>query len=121
MSSLVKEEYSNGVEVTASPLSAKIRTLVLERLPLFLHERNDTQLKFSFQWLNSEKNFVVKTFRGLLITKSFVLGSTRRTQKQDASAIAYRSTAGPVFLRLSNTTDLDMYEYVHLQLQYAVY
>lgn len=110
MSSLVKEEYTNGTEVTAAPLSPKIRMLVLERLPLFLHERNASQLRFSFQWLNSEKNFVVKTFRGLLITKSFVLGSTRLFQKQDASAIAYRSTAGPVFLNLSNSTELDMYE-----------
>jgi hypothetical protein len=110
LSSLVKEEYGNGVEDTAAPLSTTIRRLVLERLPLFLHERNASQLRFPFQWLNSEKNFVVKTFRGLSITKSFVLGSTRRFQKQDASAIAYRSTAGPVFLNLSKTTDLDMYE-----------
>ncbi|KAF8626827.1 hypothetical protein AX15_004659 [Amanita polypyramis BW_CC] len=110
LSSLVKEEYGNGIEVLSSPSSTRIRTLVLERLPLFLHERSTSQLRFSFQWLNSERNFVVKTFRGLQITKSLALGSMRLTQKQDASAIAYRSATGPVHLRLSNIMDLDMYE-----------
>ncbi|KAK2467792.1 hypothetical protein APHAL10511_000087 [Amanita phalloides] len=110
LSLLVKEDYSNGAEVTASPLSTRIRTLVLERLPLFLHERNMSQLRFTFQWFNSEKNFVVQTFRGLNITKSFVLGNTRLAQRQDASAIVFRSLTGPVYLRLSNATELDMYE-----------
>ncbi|KAF8629109.1 hypothetical protein AX17_005695 [Amanita inopinata Kibby_2008] len=110
LSSLVKEAYSKGAEVVSSPLSMKTRKLILERLPLLLHEHTTSHLKFSIQWLNSENNFVVKTFRGLQITKSFALGNVRLTQKQDASAVAHRSEAGPVSLWLSNTIEIDMYE-----------
>jgi hypothetical protein len=110
LSLLVKEDYHHGAELDTATLTNKIRSLILERVPLFLHERSASQLKLSFYSLSSDKNFVVKTFRGLYITKSLVLGSLRLSQKQDASAVTFRAQNGTVYLWLSNIADLDMYE-----------
>ncbi|KIL68939.1 hypothetical protein M378DRAFT_21839 [Amanita muscaria Koide BX008] len=110
LSLLVKEDYHHGAELETATLTNKIRSLILERLPLFLHERSASQLKLSFYSLSSDKSFVVKTFRGLYITKSLVLGSLRLSQKQDASAVAFRVPNGTACLWLSNIADLDMYE-----------
>ncbi|PFH51991.1 hypothetical protein AMATHDRAFT_57645 [Amanita thiersii Skay4041] len=110
LSSLVKEVFSKGQEVVGSPISTRIKNLMLERLPLFLYEYPPQQTKFSLQWLKSEGNFVVKTFRELHIIKTLASSSRHLSHKQDASAVACRSGAGPIHIWLSNVSEVDLYE-----------
>lgn len=60
LTSLVSEEYRpQQVEVNPSPATRDLRNLVLQRFPLFLHERN-AQCKVKADWLSQDSNFVVR-------------------------------------------------------------
>jgi len=50
---LIKEEYRPVGEVKDAPDAAKVRKLVLERLPLFLHERNQTRVLIRPEWMQN--------------------------------------------------------------------
>ena len=50
---LIKEEYRPVGEIKDAPDAAKIRKLVLERLPLFLHERNQTRVLIRPEWMQA--------------------------------------------------------------------
>jgi Protein of unknown function (DUF3684) len=50
---LIKEEYKPVGEIREAPDAAKIRKLVLERLPLFLHERNQTRVLIRPEWMQN--------------------------------------------------------------------
>ena len=52
LSALVKEEYSPIGAVKNEALASDIRKLVLERLPLFLHERTQTRILLTPEWLS---------------------------------------------------------------------
>jgi hypothetical protein len=84
----------------------------LERLPLFLHEHPLSRTKVPFNWLNEEKNFVVKVFGKLLVTKSLHHGDIRYAETHEASAVAKREGRGPIELWLAGNTQVDMYECV---------
>ena len=90
--------------------AADIRTLLLERLPLFLHEHTHTRTKVSLSWLSSEQHFKVKVFGKLTVVKSLSFGDHTLTKEQDASAAAKRVGHGPIELWLSGSTQVDMYE-----------
>ena len=109
LSSLVREEYKTAVELS-SRIGPEIRHLILERLPLFLHEHPQSRTKVSFNWLNEEKNFIVKVFGKLLVTKSLQHGDVRHSQSYEASAVAKRDSRGPIELWLAGNTQVDMYE-----------
>ncbi|KAN0125288.1 Protein of unknown function (DUF3684) domain containing protein [Lactarius tabidus] len=109
LSSLVKEDYKTAVELS-SRIGPEIRHLILERLPLFLHEHPQSRTKVSFNWLNEEKNFIVKVFGKLLVTKSLQHGDLRHSQSYEASAVAKRDGRGPIELWLAGNTQVDMYE-----------
>lgn len=53
LSALVKEEYSPIGEVKNEALASDIRKLVLERLPLFLHERTQARILLTPEWLSN--------------------------------------------------------------------
>jgi len=112
LSSLVREDYKTTAEILSSRIGPEIRHLILERLPLFLHEHPQSRTKVSFNWLNEEKNFVVKVFGKLLVTKSLQYGNIRHVESNEASAVAKREGRGPIELWLAGNTQVDMYEYV---------
>jgi len=112
LSALVKEKYETSREEPYSKIGPDARHLILERLPLFLHEHPQSRTKVSFNWLNEEKNFVVKVFGKLLVTKSLHHGDIRNSEKHEASAVAKREGKGPIELWLAGNTQLDMYECV---------
>jgi Protein of unknown function (DUF3684) len=110
LSSLVKEEYKTSGENPSSPIGAKTRHLILERLPLFLHEHPQSRTKITFGWLNQEKNFIVRVFGRLSITKSLNHGKIRCSESHEASAVANQDRKGPIELWLAENTQVDMYE-----------
>lgn len=110
LSSLVKDKYKTGPEVRGSRKAHEIRTLILERLPLFLHEHTHSKTKVPFSWLNNEQNFVVRTFGKITVVKTLSFGSTSAVKSQDASAVATQEGRGPIQLWLAGNDVLDMYE-----------
>ncbi|KAJ6558581.1 hypothetical protein DFH09DRAFT_1037162 [Mycena vulgaris] len=110
LSSLVKEEYKTSAEIKDSRTAAEIRALILERLPLFLHEHTHARTRVTFNWLNTEAHFIVTSFGKLSVTKTLVLGDLRKSRTQEASAVAKRIGAGPIQLWLAGNAQVDMYE-----------
>ncbi|KAL5514880.1 hypothetical protein ACEPAG_2196 [Sanghuangporus baumii] len=107
---LVREDYKTSAEIRDSKLAKDVRALVLERLPLFLHEHTHARPKIQYSWLNNEKNFVVRTFGKLTVTKYLSFGSTRISRSQDASASAKKGAFGPIELWIAGNAQIDMYE-----------
>lgn len=110
LSALVKEDYQTSQELSMSKTALETRSLILERLPLFLHEHSHSRTKVSYSWLNSGNNLVVKSFGKLSVTKSLSFGEIRLSRKQDASAVAKRFGSGPIQLWLAGNAQIDMYE-----------
>lgn len=110
LSSLVKEEYQRTSEFKHSAVAGDTRALILERLPLFLHEHTHARTRVPYSWLTSNVNFVVRTYGKLSVTKSLAFGSISRSQKQDASAVAHRTGQGPIELWIAGNSQVDMYE-----------
>ena len=82
----------------------------MQRLPLFLHEHTHSPPRVSYNWLKEEKNFVVRTFGKLTVTKSLSFGDARLSRGQEASAVARRVGYGAIELWLAGHTQVDMYE-----------
>ncbi|KIK92678.1 hypothetical protein PAXRUDRAFT_829728 [Paxillus rubicundulus Ve08.2h10] len=107
---VVREEYKASNERLNAKVASDVRTLVLERLPLFLHEHTHTRTKVSFSWLESPQNFRVKAFGNLSISRTLDVGNGKTVRTQDASAAAKRNGQGPIELWLSYGGQVDMYE-----------
>ena len=110
LSTLVKEDYKTSAEVKGSKVASDTRGLILQRLPLFLHEHTHSSPRVSYNWLRDEKNFVVRTFDKLTVTKSLSFGDARLSRGQEASAVARRVGYGAIELWLAGHTQVDMYE-----------
>ncbi|KAF7321474.1 hypothetical protein MKEN_00668100 [Mycena kentingensis (nom. inval.)] len=110
LSGLVKEDYKTTAELKGTQLPAQIRSLILERLPLFLHEHTHARTRVSFNWLNNEAHFIVTSFGKLSVTKSLAFGTIRKSKTQEASAVAKRAGSGPIHLWIAGNSQVDMYE-----------
>ncbi|EJD01998.1 uncharacterized protein FOMMEDRAFT_109078 [Fomitiporia mediterranea MF3/22] len=110
LTTLVREDYKTSAEIKDAKLARDVRALILERLPLFLHEHTHVRSKVQYSWLNNERNFVVRTFGKLTVTKHLNFEATRISRNQDASATAKKATFGPVELWLAGNAQVDMYE-----------
>jgi len=110
LSSLVKEHYRTSGEAPYSKIGPEVRHLILERLPLFLHEHPQSGIEVSLNWLNKEKNFIVRVFGKLLVTKSLHHGDIRDSRSQEASAVAKREGNGPIELWVAGNKQVNMYE-----------
>lgn len=87
-----------------------MRNLILERLPLFLHEHTQNRPRVQYSWLNSEGNFIVRTFGKLTVTRYLNHGAVRLHRSQDASAVSRKGTFGAVELWIAVNAQVDMYE-----------
>lgn len=109
LSSLVKQEHQTTTEIPKSPKAAEIRSLILERLPLFLHEHTHAAPRVKYSWLNDDEHFIVKMYGKLTVMKTLQFGTIRAAQVQESSALA-RSQTGSVELLLAYNSQVDMYE-----------
>jgi hypothetical protein len=110
LSKVVREEYQTTGELRDSKSALETCTLILERLPLFLHEHTHAATRVSFSWLSSNKNFVVRAFGKLVVVKYLNFGLLNLSRKQDASAVARRTGSGPIELWIAGNSQVDMYE-----------
>jgi hypothetical protein len=110
LSSLIKENYRTSCEAPYSTISAEVRHLILERLPLFLHEHPQSDIDVSLNWMDKEKNFIVRVFGKLLLTKSLQHGDIQVSRSHEASAVAKREGNGPIELWLAGNKEINMYE-----------
>jgi hypothetical protein len=98
LSTLVKEEYKTSAEIKDSRTATEIRALVLERLPLFLHEHTHARTSVTFNWLNMPEHFIVTSYGKVSVTKTLNFGELRKSRTQEASAVAKRIGSGPIQL-----------------------
>ncbi|CAA7259259.1 unnamed protein product [Cyclocybe aegerita] len=111
LSRIVREEYTpSGPELPSSKRALETRSLILERLPLFLHEHTHARTRVTFSWLSSNNNFVVRSFGKIAATKHLNLGELRLSRRQDASAVGRRVGSGPIELWIADSSQIDMYE-----------
>jgi hypothetical protein len=110
LSSLVREDYKTSHEIPNSKIAAKIRHLILDRLPLLLHKQSSPRIKLSSDELNDKNNLIVKVFEKISVTKSLRHGNIHEFTSYDASAIAKRKDSGPIELLLSGNKQLKMHE-----------
>ncbi|KAF9451267.1 hypothetical protein P691DRAFT_796992 [Macrolepiota fuliginosa MF-IS2] len=110
LSSLVKEDYLLGPEITSSRRAINTRTLILERLPIFLHEHNHARMKVSLDWLQVETNFQVRTYGQIKVKKTLTNGKLHLERRQEASAVARRGVSQRIELLLANNAEIDMFE-----------
>ncbi|KAG8813685.1 hypothetical protein FRC17_001463 [Serendipita sp. 399] len=108
---LIKEEYKPVGELRDAPDAAKLRKLVLERLPLFLHERHQSRVLIRLEWMQDPTNFVVKKVARLILQKTLVFGGKRAVKDSEASAAAKRETFHRTLtLYIAHNIPLDLYE-----------
>lgn len=69
-----------------------------------------SRTKVPFNWLNEEKNLIVKLFGKRLVTKSLLCGEIRDAETHEASTVARQEDGGSIKLWLSGTTQVDMHE-----------
>ena len=110
LSELVREEYRTTQEIYGHKTAQEVRSLILERLPLFLHEHTHATTRVPFTWLNNERNFVVRTFGKVSVTRSLNFAGARSSKSIETSAIARREGKGAIQLWLAGNAQVDMYE-----------
>ncbi|KAF8581823.1 hypothetical protein K439DRAFT_1513339 [Ramaria rubella] len=110
LSNLVREEYKPSVEIKGSMRASETRRLVLERLPLFLHERTHAKVAIPYSWLNKPENFLVTEVGKLTLTRTLQFGQIKMVKTQEASATAEQKEKGPVQLWIGGNSQVDLYE-----------
>ena len=111
LSELIREKYKTTEEIPGHKEAQRVRALVLERLPLFLYEHTHAAAtRVSFAWLNDERNFVVKKFGKVTVTRSLEFPGTGSPKPIETSAIARREGEGPIQLWLAGNVKVDMYD-----------
>ncbi|KAG6379359.1 hypothetical protein JVT61DRAFT_11822 [Boletus reticuloceps] len=109
LSTIVEEKYNALNEIQHPNTSTSVRTLILQRLPLFLHGYNHTQFQIPVSLLRAE-NFKVKVCKGLVVSKTLKVGNSQMTRSQDVWAATQREEEEWIELWVSVDAELDMYE-----------
>ena len=110
LSNLIKEEYQTTQETYGNKAAQEVRSLILERLPLFLYKHATTTTRVSPLWLNKKGNFLVQTFKKIMVTKTIDFAGTKSSKSFEISATIRWEGGGPVKLWLSDDGQVDMYE-----------
>ena len=97
-------------EIQGHKTAQEVRSLVLERLPLFLHEHTYVVPQVSMAWLNNERNFVVRTFRKVITTRSINFPGAMLSKSFLVSAVSRQKARGEIQLWLAWDMQVDMYE-----------
>ena len=110
LSDLIKEEYRTTQETYRNKAAQEVRSLVLQRLPLFLYKHATTITRVSPKWLNVKGNFVVRTFKKITATRSIDFAGTKSSKTFETSATVKREGTGPVQLWLTDDGQADLHE-----------
>ena len=110
LSDLVREDYRTAQEIYGHRTALEVRSLILERLPLFLHEHTHATTRVPYAWLNNDKNFVVRTFGKITVTRSLNFAGAKSSKALETSAIARREGKSAIQLWLAGNAQVDMYE-----------
>jgi hypothetical protein len=110
LSSLVREDHRTSRELPDSKIGANIRHLILDRLPLFLHNQSPSRTKLTSDWMNNKENFIVKVFEKITVIKSLHHGDTHESSSYDTSVISKREGSGPIELLLAENMPLKVHE-----------
>ena len=110
LSDLIQEEYQTTQETYQTKTAQEGRSLILERLPLFLYRHTDVTPRVSPAWLNREGNFIVRTFRKITVNRSINFAGTKSSKSFDISASARHEDEGPIELWLSDSREVDVHE-----------
>ena len=95
-------------EIFGNNAAHRVRSLILERLPLFLEYHNKATLVT--MWLSERGNFVVRTFKEVVVTRSIDFAGVKSSISIKMSATTRRRVEGPIELWLGNGMQVDMYE-----------
>ncbi|KAK0195282.1 hypothetical protein F5146DRAFT_1100835 [Armillaria mellea] len=107
LSSVVEVSYKTSAAVPNSNIATETRNLILERLPLFLHEHTHSKTKFTLAWLTSPEHFVVQMFGKLSITKKLRFGDAPIRSLDALAYAAYENNK--IILFLAGKAQVDMY------------
>jgi hypothetical protein len=115
LSGLVREEYRTGQELREHRNAGEVRGLVLQRLPLFLHDHHHDRPQVSLQWMNTDGHFLVRSFNRVSVDKTLRFNNILVKKTSDASAVAKQEGnmllgRGTVQLWISAHTQVDMFE-----------
>ncbi|KAF9653296.1 hypothetical protein BDM02DRAFT_3177637 [Thelephora ganbajun] len=110
LSDLVREEYRTTQEIYWDKMAQQVRSLILERLPLFLHEHTHAATRVSLAWLNDDSNFIVRSFEQVTVTRSLDFAGAKSSKTIERSAVARRAGEGAIQLWLAGNEQVDMYE-----------
>ncbi|KAG6375323.1 hypothetical protein JVT61DRAFT_3551 [Boletus reticuloceps] len=108
LSTVVEETYNASNEIRDPKTSTEVRTLIFERLPLFLRGYAHTEFKVPVSLLRDE-NFKVKICERLLVSNTLTIGDDRMPRSQNVWAATNRDEEGRIELWLNNA-ELDMHE-----------
>ena len=111
LSTVVQEKYKESNEIRDTEKSITVRSLILQRLPLFLRENIHTELQVLIS-LPTAENFTVRVCERLLVSKTLTIGNDQTTRDQDVGAVTKCDEDGRIELWLSGNAKMDMYEYV---------
>ena len=113
LSDLVREGCKTTQETYGNKRAQKVRSLILERLPLFLSkhaQQAKVTPRVSTMWLNKDGNLTTKTFKKITITKSINFAGAKSSKSFEVSATTRREGVGPIQLWLSDSGEVDMHE-----------
>lgn len=108
----MKEAYTTvGQPQSNQPNALALRKLILERLAVFLSERQKSSSSdISLDWLRKEGNFQVLEVPALNMKRTLRQGQREQTNVQQISAAVIRARGNAVQLYVSQSIELDMYE-----------
>ncbi len=110
LSALIKEEYKVSGVPAPTPNAQDLRQLVLERLALFLSERNRSPSDITLEHLKKPGNFAVMESSGVTLKRTFRQGQLERNNVQQISAAVIKGKNNVITMYLSKGVELDMYE-----------
>lgn len=112
LTSLIKEEYRSSGTPILNASAASLRKLVLERLALFYSDRTRSNAEVGLDWLKKDKNFAVYQVSSINLKRTLKQGLMERANTQAVSACVLKGRGGLVNLYISQSVELDMFEYV---------
>jgi hypothetical protein len=109
LSTVIQERYEDSLQIPDTKTCSEIRSLILQRLPLFLQKCPRSPCDKTR--IPSADNFSVVVCKRLLVHKTLIIGDDNTPRKQDLWAITkYNKDEGRIELWLSHHTERDMYE-----------
>lgn len=118
---LIKNDLQKGTVIDDALHCSRMKTHILDRLPLFLHEKDDACLAVHDRgWLKDDKNFKVRMCTSLTTFKNLSFKSINMTRGKSTFATVekdgdYDSSAITLWIVQDSSESELYYEYVDSQ------